>query len=116
MNRVPRWRIAAAVAVLAGLVGFLALFAPIYSRNLELQRYVSEPDTDVWKIRRNPTTCYATWVLDKAHQLNLPVTADNVHILRSAERAAHRCPVLRAGGSCPGIRWICISIPGAGSR
>ena len=30
----PRWRIAAAVVILAGLVGFLAMFAPIYFRNL----------------------------------------------------------------------------------
>ena len=42
------------------------------------------PDTRV-ETRRSPTTCSAPWVLDKAHQLNLPVAEDNVHILRSAD-------------------------------
>ena len=42
MNRLPCWRIAAAVLILAGLIAFLAMFAPIYFRNLELQRYVSD--------------------------------------------------------------------------
>src|ERR1019366_2829709 len=42
MNPVPRWRIAAAVLVLAALLGFGAMFAPIYVDNLKLQTYVEE--------------------------------------------------------------------------
>jgi len=41
VNRLPRWRIAVALLILGGLIAFLAMFAPIYFRNLELQRYVS---------------------------------------------------------------------------
>ena len=41
MSRVPRWRIASAAVVLAALLAFTAMFAPIYYRNLELQNFVS---------------------------------------------------------------------------
>jgi hypothetical protein len=79
VNRVPRWRIAASIAVLAALAGFAALFSPIYLHNLELQNYVADltHGADAGKqsdeqLRRN--------VLKKAGELNLPVKADNVHI------------------------------------
>ena len=81
MKPVPRWRIAAAIAVLLALLGFGVLFAPIYAHNLELERYVVE-------ITRNasaPDTILLEEVLDKARVLNLPVTAENVHITRSPE-------------------------------
>ena len=42
VNRVPRWRIASAVLVLAGLVFLLAVFTPIYFSNLKLQSFVSD--------------------------------------------------------------------------
>ena len=32
-------------------------------------------------------------VVDKAHQLNLPVAEDNVHILRSAEGCRSTCGI-----------------------
>jgi hypothetical protein len=84
VNPVPRWRIAAAIAVLAALLGFGVLFAPIYAGNLKLQSYVAEithradsqslPDED---LRQN--------VLRKARELDLPVRADNVHISHSPD-------------------------------
>lgn len=84
MNRVPRWRIVAAVAVLAALAMFGAMFAPIYFRNLELQDFVA----GITQHAENQTKSddlLRTWVLDKAHQLDLPVKEDNVHIVRSPE-------------------------------
>ena len=39
---------------------FWRLFAPIYFRNLEAAELCGRTDTDVWTIRRSPTTCYAT--------------------------------------------------------
>ena len=91
MNRVPRWRIVAAAAVLATLAFFILAFAPLYISNLELQNFVatiprrienqthtgSPPSDDVLR----------TWVLEKARQLDLPVTADNVLIQRSPATA-----------------------------
>ena len=77
MNRLPRWRIAAAVLILAGLIAFLGMFAPIYFRNLELQKYVSGLTRTAANAQKSDDLL-RTWVLDKAHQLNLPVAEDNV--------------------------------------
>ena len=84
MNRVPPWRIAIALLIVAGLVYFLALFAPIYFRNQELQSYVSSLTRSA-QAGSQPDTALRETVVDKAHQLNLPVAEDNVHIERSAE-------------------------------
>ena len=84
MSRVPRWRIVAAAAVLAALAAFAAMFAPIYFRNLELQNFVSEAAQRV-ESKTNSDEVLRTSVLDKAHELGLPVREDNVHIIRSRE-------------------------------
>ena len=54
MNRLPRWRIAAAFLILGALVYFLALFAPFYLRNWQLQSFVANL-TRMWKALPNPT-------------------------------------------------------------
>lgn len=84
MNQVPRWRIAAAIAVLAALAGFTVLFAPIYLHNLELQSYVADLTHDAGNVRLVDDILRAN-VLKKAGELNLPVKADNVHIEHSAD-------------------------------
>ena len=84
MNQVPRWRIAAAIAVLAALAGFTVLFAPIYLHNLELQSYVADLTRDAGSVRE-PDDAVRANVLKRAGELNLPVKADNVHIDRSAD-------------------------------
>ncbi len=84
MNRLPRWRIAAAAVILGGLVFFAAMFTPIYFHNLELQNFVSDlaarPDTAA-----KSDDLLRTWVLDKAHELELPVKADDVKIVHSRD-------------------------------
>ena len=84
MNPVPKWRIAAAVLVLAALLGFGALFAPIYAHNLKLQTYVEEITRRV-DSQNQPDEALRQNVLNKAHELDLPVKADNVHITHSPE-------------------------------
>ena len=84
MSRVPRWRIASAAIVLAALLAFTAMFAPIYYRNLELQNFVSGVAQRV-ENQTNSDDVLRTWVLDKAHELDLPVKEDNVHVIRSKE-------------------------------
>ena len=84
MNPVPRWRIAAAVAVLAALLGFGAMFAPIYAGNFKLQSYVSEI-TRGEDSGKQPDEVLRQNVLNKARDLNLPVKADNVQITRSSD-------------------------------
>ena len=83
-TRVAPWRIALAVLVLAGLVYFLALFAPIYFRNHELQNYVSTLTRSA-EAGGEPDTALRSAVVDKARQLNLPVAEDNVHLERSSD-------------------------------
>ena len=74
----------AAAAVLTALLAFTAMFAPIYYRNLELQNFVSGVAQRV-ENQTNSDDVLRTWVLDKAHALDLPVKEDNVHVIRSKE-------------------------------
>jgi hypothetical protein len=84
VNRLPRWRLALAILVLAGMVFVLATFAPIYFRNFQLQNYVSGVTHSVDSGARSDDLL-RTWVLNKARQLNLPVSEDNVHIVHSPD-------------------------------
>lgn len=114
MNPVPRWRIAAAVAVLAALLGFGVLFAPIYAGNLKLQTYVAEITHRV-DSRQQPDEVLRQNVLNRARELDLPVKADNVQIIRSPEGL--RIDVryfVRV--SFPGYTVDLHFYPGAGSR
>ena len=68
-----------------GLLGFFAaVISPVYLRNLELQRYVVEITRAVDRKTQSQDNL-RTLVVDKARELNLPVKADNVHILRSPD-------------------------------
>ena len=114
MNPVPRWRIAAAVAVLAALLGFGAMFAPIYLDNLKLQTFVAEITRRV-DSKDQPDEALRQNVLNKARELDLPVKADNVHIIRSPESL--RIDVryfVRV--NLPGYTVDLHFYPGAGSR
>ena len=114
MSHVPRWRIAAAAIVLAALLAFTAMFAPIYFRNLELQNFVSGVAQRV-ENRTNSDDVLRTWVLDKAHALDLPVKEDNVQVIRSREGV--RIDVryfVRV--TLPGYTVDLHFYPGAGSR
>ena len=114
MSRVPRWRIAAAAIVLAALLAFTAMFAPIYFRNLELQNFVSGVAQRV-ENQTNSDDVLRTWVLDKAHELDLPIKEDNVHIIRS--RGGVRIDVryfVRV--TLPGYTVDLHFYPGAGSQ
>jgi hypothetical protein len=114
VTRVPRWRIAAAVVILAALAGFLAMFAPIYVRNLRLQNYVSDV-TQTVEAAQKSDDMLRTLVLDKAHELNLPVAADNVHIRRSPERLQIDVRYF-VRVDLPGYTVDLHFYPGAGSR
>jgi hypothetical protein len=114
VSHVPRWRIVAAAVVLAALVAFTAMFAPIYFRNLELQNFVSEVAQGV-ENRTNSDDVLRAWVLDKAHALDLPVKEDNVQVIRS--RQGVRIDVryfVRV--TVPGYTVDLHFYPGAGSR
>lgn len=114
MNGVPRWRIAAGIAVLVGMAGLLAVFTPIYIHNLQLQNYVGSL-TQAVDSRNSPDTQLRAEILQEAHNLGLPVTEDNVQISRSA--GALRIDVrylvpVRLPGYAVNLHFY----PGAGSR
>jgi hypothetical protein len=114
VTRVPRWRVAAAVLILAGLAGLLAMFAPIYFRNMELQSYVSGL-THAVENADKPDALLRTQVVDKAHELNLPVAEDNVHVRRSADGLQIDVRYF-VRVSLPGYTVDLHFYPGAGSR
>ena len=99
---------------MAALLAFSAMFAPIYYRNLELQNFVSGVAQRV-ENQTNSDDVLRTWVLDKAHELDLPVKEDNVHVIRSKEGV--RIDVryfVRV--TLPGYTVDLHFYPGAGSR
>jgi hypothetical protein len=105
---------AAAAVVLAALVAFTAMFAPIYFRNLELQNFVSEVAQRVG-IQTNSDGVLRTWVLDKAHELDLPIAEDNVQVIRSREGVRIEVRYF-VRVSVPGYTVDLHFYPGAGSR
>ena len=114
MSQVPRWRIAAAWAVLALLGVFTAVFAPIYFRNLELQRYVADITQSV-ENQAKPDDALRSLVLQKAGELDLPVKADNVHILRSPDKLRIEARYF-VRVTLPGYTVDLHFYPGAGSK
>jgi hypothetical protein len=102
------------VAVLAALLGFGALLAPIYAANLKLQTYVEEITRRV-DSQKQPDEALRQMVLNKARELDLPVKADNVQIIHSPENL--RIDVryfVRV--TLPGYTVDLHFYPGAGSR
>jgi len=75
---------AAGCLILAILLLSVVLFTPLYLRNLALQNFVAGITHDV-KNQELPDGTLRARVLEKAEQLELPVTEDNVLILRAAE-------------------------------
>ena len=122
MNRVPRWRIVAAAVVLAALAFFILMFAPIYIRNMELQSFVATVPRRVenqTKSGFSPSDdLLRTWVLEKARQLDLPVTADDVQIHRSpaSDRVESIDVHYLVRVDLPGYTVNLHFYPGAGSR
>jgi hypothetical protein len=111
---VPRWRIAAALAVLAALLGFGVLFTPIYVDNLKLQSFVAEITRRADSQTQTDEALRQT-VVTRAMELDLPVKADNVQINRSSESL--RIDVryfVRV--NLPGYTVDLHFYPGAGSR
>jgi len=82
VNRVPRWRTAAGVLVLAALGLFAAVLTPVYVRSFQFHRFVSNLTHNV-ETRNRSGDDLLGMVLAKARSLNLPVTASDVQIMRS---------------------------------
>jgi len=84
VNALPRWRIAAAAGILAALVGLVAVLAPTYFHNLDLQSYVSGLTREPGE-RNRSDEALRVQIVDKARELGLPVNADDVRITRAVD-------------------------------
>ncbi len=114
MTGVPRWRIAAGIAVLAAMAGLLGVFTPIYLHNLQFQHFVGTLTQGVGD-QTIPDAELRGLILAEAHKLRLPVTEDNVQIFRSPGTiridVRYLVPV-----ELPGYSVNLHFYPGAGSR
>lgn len=105
---------AAGIAVLVAMAGLLAVFTPIYLHNLQLQNFVGTLTQGV-ETQTTPDADLRRLILEKAHALALPVTADNVQIFHSPGAiridVRYLVPV-----ELPGYAVNLHFYPGAGSR
>lgn len=122
MNRVPRWRTAAAAAVLAALALFAALVAPIYYRNLRLQNFVTALPRRVEygsQAGAPPSDeLVRAWVLNESSRLGIPVKSDDIQVFRSpGSRQVERVEVRYfVPVELPGYTVTLHFYPGIGSR
>ena len=82
VNRVPIWRLAAGILVLAALGLFSAVLTPLYVRSFQFHQFVSSLTHNV-ETRGRADDALRGVVLAKARSLSLPVTASNVQIIRT---------------------------------
>jgi hypothetical protein len=116
VNRLPRWRIAAAVLILGILAALLAVCGPYYFHNLKLQNYVSDL-TRIQAQSQHSDAEIRSLILEKARTLDLPVTEDNVRIARQPGGVATRIDVrYEVPIDVPGYTVKLHFYPGAGSR
>ena len=100
--------------ILAGLLFFLGMFAPVYFRNMQLQNFVSDTAHRVENQTKSDDVL-REMVLARARELRLPVTAENVHITRSPE-GMHVDVRYFVQVDFPGYSVNLHFYPGAGSR
>jgi hypothetical protein len=79
--KLPLWRLIGGCAVLGSFVLIIALLAPVYIDNYRLNRYVRE-------LAATPAAAAAPderlrdEVVDRAHQLDLPLLPGDIHVTR----------------------------------
>lgn len=81
MKPLPRWRIAAALVVVAGLALFGIKVIPIYIHNLQLQSFVGTLAARPESLSKEEGQLRSQ-VLEQAHALDLPVQPGDVQIVR----------------------------------
>lgn len=114
MKGLAGWRIAAALAVAAGLAVFGAKVGPIYIHNLQLQSFVGALTARPENLSQGDDALRQQ-VLERAQALDLPVRRENVQIARreGSVRIDVRY-IVRV--DLPGYTVDLHFYPGAGSR
>jgi hypothetical protein len=87
VTRIPRWRLVAAVVVLAALVVFAAVLTPIYFRSLKFARFVAtlpeSAESPAGPAASATDAGLRERVVEQARALDLPVDAGEVAIARA---------------------------------
>ena len=86
MNGVSRWRIAAAMAVVAALVALCSLFAPIYYRSYQFRAFLSTVPAQAQRLAAQggapSDQAVLQLVISRAKDLGLPVRPEDVRVER----------------------------------
>jgi hypothetical protein len=83
MNKLPLWRLSAALFILGGMVAVLLLLAPVYLENLRLGGYIREL-VHAPNAFATPDETLRTSVLAHARELELAVNPGDIQITRAA--------------------------------
>ena len=114
MKPLPRWRIAAAIVVVAALAVFGLKIGPIYIHNLQLQSFVGALTARSENLSQADAQLRAA-VLERARTLDLPVTAGDIKIVRRPDSVRIDVRyIVRV--DLPGYTVDLHFYPGAGSR
>jgi hypothetical protein len=87
------WRTAAAVLILAALVGLAAVLAPPYVRNWRLQQYLNSLAEDP-SVSSQPPEQIASEVSREAARLGIALEASRVRVVIRGGRLSIRAPYL----------------------
>jgi hypothetical protein len=103
--------------LILGILGFLlSVCAPYYFHNLKLQSFVSDLTRGVGEKQQSDAEIRSV-VLERAHELALPIAADDVHIIRQPDGAVKHIDVrYMVPIDLPGYTVKLHFYPGAGSR
>jgi hypothetical protein len=78
--KLPLWRLIAGIAVLGGFVTVIGLMTPVYVDDYRLHRYVQSVAAE----SGTPDETMRAEVIARAHELDLPVHANDVHVVHTA--------------------------------
>jgi hypothetical protein len=78
-QKLPLWRLAAGIAVFAGLIADLSLLAPVYVHNYELEQYIAGR-LNSREARAVSDDQLRSDLMGRAKRLELPLIANDVHI------------------------------------
>jgi hypothetical protein len=82
-EKLPLWRLCAAIFILGGMVAVLLFLAPVYLDNLRLGSYVRYIVQSPAALS-TPDETIRNWVLGRARELNLPVEPGEIQITHPA--------------------------------
>jgi hypothetical protein len=78
--KLPLWRLMTGIAVLGSFVAVIGLLTPVYLDDFRLYRYVKSISGST----NTPDETLRAEVIARAHELDLPVHANDIHVVHGA--------------------------------